>query len=386
MNNEFQMVARTFQGLEEVLSNELEQLGAKELKKLHRAVSFSGNMNLLYRANYELRTCLSILKPLREFTADDEHELYDAVRQIEWEKLMNPDGTIYITPVCNGNVFTHSLYAAQKTKDAIADRMRQRFNTRPTVTPNDPDLHLNLRISGNRVTLSLDSSGDSLHRRGYRINQGPAPLNEVLAAGMIQLTEWDRKSHFTDPMCGSGTLLIEAAMWAMNIPAQYYRKKFAFQHWSEFSKEEWKRVKQEADNKIQDFDYEIIGSDISMQSIRIAEENIRNAKLHKDITLLRADLRDFNPPEGKVLTIINPPYGERLVPKDIDALYADIGSTLKNKYKENDVWIISSDKTAVNQIGLHASKKYSLLNGKLPCQFLKYEIYEGSKKAKHASL
>ena len=386
MNTEFQMVARTFQGLEDVLAKEIEQLGGKDIQKQHRAVSFTGNMLLLYRANYELRTALSILKPLYEFIANDEHELYDAVYQIEWEKLMNPGGTLYITPVCNSRLFNHSLYTAQKTKDAIADRMRRRFNTRPTVTPNDPDIHLNLRISDNKVTLSLDSTGESLHKRGYRKNLGPAPLNEVLAAGMIQLSEWDKQSHFLDPMCGSGTLLIEAAMSAMNIPAQFYRKKFAFLHWTEFSKADWLRVKKEADSRIQEFDYEIVGADISMKSLQTAEENIHSAGLHKDISLIHSDIRDLTPPEGKVLTIINPPYGERLVPKDIDELYESIGTALKTKYAGNDVWVISSDPIAIHQIGLHASKKFNLLNGKLPCKFLKYEMYEGSKKEAKASL
>ena len=301
---EFRMIAKTMYGLEDVLAGELEKLGAKNIEKLCRAVGFDGDMVTLYRANYCCRTALSILKPIASFTANNEHELYDNVYKIKWEKYINPDGTLFIDNSVNSRIFNHSLYASQKTKDAICDRLRKMFNKRPSVRREDADLRLNLHIHDNQVTISLDSSGDSLHKRNYRANNGQAPLNEVTAAGLIQLSGWQRDCNFFDPMCGSGTLLIEAAMFAYNIPAQYYRKKFAFKKWGDYSAPLWKKVKAEADGMICDFDYKIWGSDISGNAISEARENIEYAKLHKDIELFRNAIEEQEPPEGKTLAYI----------------------------------------------------------------------------------
>lgn len=377
----FKMVAKTMFGLEGVLAKELENMGAENIEQLRRAVSFEGDMSLLYRANYSLRTALSILKPLAEFDAKNEHELYRNVYAIKWEKYMNCDAKIYIDHSVFSTTFTHSLYAAQKTKDAICDRFRKMFNFRPQVSKEEYDIKLNLHIYENHVTISLDSSGESLHKRNYRKNNGQAPLNEVTAAGLIQLSGWQRDCNFFDPMCGSGTLLIEAAMYAYNIPAQYYRKRFAFNKWSDFSLPEWKRVREEEDKKMCDFDYLIWGSDLSQNAINEARENITFAKLHKDIELFRCPIEEQRPPEGRTLVITNPPYGERIEVEDIIALYERIGTAFKSMYEGNTAWVISSDLFALKKIGLKPSRKITVYNSNLECRFCEFDLYHGSKKA-----
>ncbi len=376
----FKMIAKTMFGLEEVLAQELESLGAESITPLRRAVSFEGDMTLLYRANYCLRTALTILKPIAVFEASNEHELYRNVYNMKWEKYMNCDAKIYIDHSVNSSILTHSLYAAQKTKDAICDRFRKMFNFRPEVNKEEYDIKLNLHIYENTVTISLDSSGESLHRRNYRQNNGQAPLNEVTAAGLIQLSGWKRDCNFFDPMCGSGTLLIEAAMYAYNIPAQYYRRKFAFKKWSDFSMPERKRVVEEENKKIEDFDYLIWGSDVSQNAINEAQENINFTKLHKDIELFRSPIEEQMPPEGRTMVITNPPYGERIEVDDIIALYERIGTAFKSKYEGNTAWVISSDFFALKKIGLKPSKKITVYNSNLECRFCEFSLYHGSKK------
>lgn len=384
-SKDFRMVAKTMFGLEEVLANELEAIGAKNIEKLNRAVSFEGDMTMLYKANYLLRTAITILKPIYSFEANNERELYDNVYKYKWEKILNADGFLSIEPVVYSSIFTHSLYASQKAKDAICDRFRRMFDRRPTLTKENPDLILNLHINENQVTISLDSSGESLHRRNYRLKTEMAPINEIVAAGLIQLSGWKRDSNFFDPMCGSGTILIEAAMYAYNIPAQYYRHNFAFKKWADFSMPEWKRVREEADKDIRDFDYEIWGSDISGSAIKTAEDNIVKAKLHKDIELFRSDIQEQDPPQGKTLIITNPPYGQRIETDDLFNLYDIIGRVFKNKYSGNTAWIISSNFEAFKHIGLRPSKKITVYNSNLECKFYKYELYDGSKKTKKQS-
>lgn len=379
-NKKFNMIAKTMFGLEEVLAKELVAIGAENINVLCRAVSFEGDMTLLYRANYCLRTALTILRPIKVFEADNEHELYQNIYSIKWEKYMNCDAKIYIDHSVNSSIFKHSLYAAQKTKDAICDRFRKMFNQRPLVDKDNYDIKLNLHIYENMVTISLDSSGDSLHKRNYRKNNGQAPLNEVTAAGLIQLSGWQKDCNFFDPMCGSGTLLIEAAMYAYNIPAQYYRKRFAFKKWSDFSLPEWKRVQEEENKKIQDFDYLICGSDVSQSAVNEAMENITHTKLHKDIDVERCAIEEQMPPEGKTLIITNPPYGERIEVEDIIALYERIGNAFKSKYEGNTAWVISSDFFALKKIGLKPSRKITVYNSNLECRFCKFDLYHGSKK------
>ena len=382
----FKMVAKTMVNLEEVLAEELRQMGALNVTPITRAVEFEGDMRLLYRANYCCRTALAILKPFAEFDANNEQELYDQVYRIRWEKILDVDCTFMIDSTTSGEVFTHSYYAALKTKDAIVDRFRRNFGKRPSIDTEAPDYKFNLHIRDNHVTLLMNSSGDSLHKRGYRQGVGVAPINEVLAAGLLKLAGWQCDCNFYDPMCGSGTMLIEAAMMANNIPAQYYRQRFGFMRWKEFNLGEWKSVKNEEDRKIGalDFDFEIWGNDIDEQVIQQCEKNLEYTKLHHDVMLHVGDFADQEPPEGKTLIVTNPPYGERIKVEDLNALYEKLGDTFKQKYgKDCDVWLITSDFEAMKHIGLHPSAKIPVQNGALDCRFLHFELYDGSKKAKN---
>ena len=385
---EFKMIAKTMHGLEEVLADELRACGAKEIEPITRAVAFVGDMRVLYRANYTCRTALAILKPFAEFEANDDQELYDNVYKIKWEKIIDVDGTFMIDSSTSGEIFTHSYYAALKTKDAIVDRLRRMFNHRPNIDTENADFKINLHIADNKVTLLLNSSGESLHKRGYRQSVGVAPINEVLAAGMIKLAGWKCDCNFYDPMCGSGTLLIEAAMLANNIPAQYYRHdNFAFKRWRDFNIGEWKSVKEQEDRKIGsgDFEYEIWGNDIDMNVLQQAEQNLQYAKLHKDVMLYHGSFENQEPPEGKTLIVTNPPYGERIKVEDLNGLYEKLGDTFKNLYGDRcEVWLIASDFEAMKHIGLHPSRKIQLFNGSLDCRLLKFELYSGSKKDKFA--
>ena len=390
----FKMVAKTMVSLEEVLADELRQMGAENVQVLTRAVEFEGDMRLLYRANYCCRTALAILKPFAEFDANDDQELYDQVYKLRWEKILDCDGTFMIDSTTSGEVFTHSYYAALKTKDAIVDRFRRNFGKRPSIDTEQPDYKFNLHIRDNHVTLLMNSSGDSLHKRGYRQGVGIAPINEVLAAGLLKLAGWDKALqakpadlNFYDPMCGSGTMLIEAAMMANNIPAQYYRgHNFGFMRWKEYNLGEWKSVKAEEDRKIGCFDYEgeIWGNDIDEQVIQQCEKNLEYAKLHHDVMLHIGDFADQEAPEGRTLIVTNPPYGERIKVEDLNAMYEKLGDTFKQRYgKDCDVWLITSDFEAMKHIGLHPSAKIPVQNGSLDCRFLHFELYDGSKKAKY---
>ena len=381
----FKMIAKTMMGLEEVLADEIKALGGDEIELLNRAVAFRGDMLTLYRTNYCCRTALAILKPFAEFEALNEQELYSQVYNIRWEKILDVDCTFMIESSTSGEVFTHSYYAALKTKDAIVDRFRKMFGQRPSIDTENADYKFSLHIVGTHVTLLMNSSGESLHKRGYRQAVGVAPINEVLAAGMIKLSGWKCDCHFFDPMCGSGTLLIEAAMLANNIPAQYYRGgKFGFKRWKEYNLADWKAVLDEENRKIGagDFDYEIWGNDIDYGVLEQAEKNLEYAKLHKDVMLHHGSFENQEPPEGRCMIITNPPYGERIKIEDLNAMYERMGDTFKRLYGEGrEVWLISSDFEALKHIGLKPSKKIPLLNGSLDCRFLKFELYDGSRKA-----
>ncbi|MBR1785195.1 MAG: RNA methyltransferase [Bacteroidales bacterium] len=382
----FKMVAKTMVNLEEALADELTAMGAKNVTVGTRAVEFEGDMRLLYRANYTSRTALAILRPFAEFDADDDQQLYDQVYRIRWEKLMDCDCTFMIDSTTSGEVFTHSYYAALKTKDAIVDRFRRNFGKRPSIDTEMPDYKFNLHIRDNHVTLLMNSSGSSLHKRGYRQGVGVAPINEVLAAGLLKLAGWDCTTNFYDPMCGSGTMLIEAAMAANAIPAQYYRTEpFGFMRWKEFNNSEWKSVKAEEDRKIGsiDFEGEIWGNDINPTVIDQCEKNLVYTKLHHDVMLHVGDFAEQDPPAGRTLIVTNPPYGERIKVDDLNAMYERLGDTFKQRYgKDCQVWLITSDFEAMKHIGLHPSRKIQVQNGSLDCRFLKFELYEGSRKGK----
>ncbi|HKJ30601.1 MAG TPA: class I SAM-dependent RNA methyltransferase [Balneolales bacterium] len=378
------MIARTLFGLEQVLADELRALGAEEIQILNRAVQFSGDMALMYEANLCLRSALSILCPLVTFKATNEDMLYLKIRKINWKQFLNEDNTLAIDSSVHSSYFTHSHYVALRAKDAIVDQFREKTGVRPSVDTENPDLRLNLHISDDTVTLSLDSSGDSLHRRGYRKVTNIAPINEVLAAGLVLLSDWDGRSPFIDPMCGSGTIAIEAALYALNIPPGSLRKKFGFMSWKTFNRELWNAVKNKALSRIKTSDFEFLAADISGKSLNIAKENIDAAGLADKIILIKKPFQKLTPPRGKGgIIIMNPPYGERMQKKEINDFYKSIGDQLKSNYPGYTAWILSANQQALKHVGLRTSKKITLYNGPLECRFQKYELYEGSKKHKH---
>ena len=374
------MVAKTMAGLEDVLAAELTALGAQNVEPLYRAVGFEGDKAMMYRANYCCRTALRILKPVTSFVARNELALYNNIFKIKWHEIFNINETFAIDAVVSGNYFTHSQYAALKVKDAIADEFREHFGARPSVDVENPDLRINVHIENEKVTLAFDSSGESLHKRGYRKSVDKAPINEVLAAGLIKLTGWQCDSNFVDCMCGSGTIPIEAAMLAMGIPAGFFRKQWGFMKWHDFDKELWQNVLLDAGAEMEEFDYEIIASDHSAKAVAIAKENITNAHLQHDIKLSKQDMFEMVPPEGGGIMIINPPYGERLEEKELVTLYKGIGDALKRNFKGFEAWIISSNKDALKLVGLKPSKKIDVYNGPLECKFERFDVFEGSYK------
>ena len=377
---QFQMLAKTMMGLEEVLANELKEIGATNIEILSRAVSFTGDNKIMYSANYWCRTALHILKPIAAFYIRREEDLYKKIYEIKWEDYLSISGTMAVDAVVNASVMTHSHYVSLKTKDAVVDRFRDYHGKRPSINTDNPDVRINIHLFKNYCTVSLDSSGYSLHKRGYRIKTGVAPISEVLAAGIILLSGWDKQSNFIDPMCGSGTIVCEAAMIANNIPSGFYRKSFGFEKWKDFDMELWENIKTEALDKQTEFECDIIGSDISEEAIQTALENARSARLHKDIVFEVKSFEDQKPPEDGGIMVCNPPYGERIVPDDIIKMYQEIGNALKKNYSGYQAWIISSDFNALKFIGLKPTRKISLFNGPLECKLAKFEIYKGSKK------
>lgn len=378
-------IAKTVSGLEEVLAKELQDLGTTEVQILKRAVSFQGDLEKLYASNLWCRTALRVLKPLFTFSVSSNEDLYKNIFEYQWEEVFSVDQTFAIDSVINDSVFTHSHFVSLKTKDAIADRFRKICGNRPTVNTEMPDIRINIRVYKDKCDVSLDSSGDSLHKRGYRVTGGPAPMSEVLAAGLVQLSGWDKQSCFVDPMCGSGTILIEAALIACNIAPGKFRNSFCFMKWKDFDSVLWSKLRDKAMEAQQPLNCKISGSDISVHSIRIARENIRNAGLDKEISVEAGKFEDHIPPEGPGTMIMNPPYGERLQEPDIIAFYKRIGDGLKRNYANYQAWIISSDMQALKFIGLRPSRKISVYNGPLDCRFLKFNIYKGSKKDQYST-
>ncbi len=375
--NEKQFIAKTFHGLEEVLAQELSEICAKDITLLNRAVSFRGNNELMYKANYHLRTALRILEPILSERIINEYQLYDAVKSINWQQYLNNNETLYVDSVVSSSYFNHSRFVSQKVKDAIVDQFKELTGRRPSVDNNDPTVRINVHIARDKLVLSLDSSGDSLHKRGYRVEQGNAPINEVLAAGLILLTGWNGNKNFIDPMCGSGTLPIEAVLIAYNIPPGTYRKKYGFENWHNFNPELFKEIIDHKEEK-KNINFSIIGSDISKKAIQIARRNASNALLTKKLSFSLCSIDNFSAATNEGTAVINPPYGERLKDAEINSLYSYIGDSLKKRFSDYDVWIISSNKNALKKIGLRTSKRLTLFNGPLECKYHKFEIYEGS--------
>lgn len=383
---DFKMVAKSFFGAEDLLVDELRLIGASNILKGTRAVEFTGNLELMYKANLWCRTALRILKPVHSFPASSEQELYDEVKKIDWSAYLTIHQTLAIDAVVNYSNLSHTMYIAQKTKDAIVDQFREKVNERPSVSLDNPDLKINIHIYKNQATLSFDSSGESLHKRGYRDDTNEAPLNEALAAGLILLSGWDKKSNFVDFMCGSGTILIEAGLMAKNIPPGIFRESFAFEKWNDFDPDLWRRIITEAKlMEIEKCDFKMTGIERSVQTLNIAKQNVINAGLSDLIELHQIPFTVYTPSPGKGTVIINPPYGERLVEDNISELYKNIGDYLKKKFGGYQAWLLTSNREAAKSIGLHASKKIQLYNGALECRFLKFDLYEGSRKTKYAA-
>ncbi|MBR1632056.1 MAG: RNA methyltransferase [Paludibacteraceae bacterium] len=387
MSNKFQMVAKTLKGLEGVLANELRAIGATDIQEGRRAVSYTGDLRLLYKSNLCLRTALSVLKPISTFHASDPDEVYAAVKRIDWSQYLDLRTSFAVSSTVYSRQFHHSKFVAYRVKDAIADWFVEHTGKRPSVSVTNPDVQLNIHISDESCTLSLDSSGDALYRRGWRVGQDTAPINEVLAAGMLLMAGWDGQCDFVDPMCGSGTLLIEAAMIALNIPPGLYRKNFGFEHWKDFDAELFDTLYND-DSQERAFSHKIYGSDISHKAINIARDNVKNAGLAQYIELSVCGVADLQAPSGPCLIVTNPPYGERIKPESILGLYEELGSTLKHRFSGSQAWVISSLKEGIFKIGLRPSQKIELLNGDLECQYVQFELFDGKRseyKSKRAS-
>ncbi len=375
----FPLIAKTVSGLEDVLAAELETLGAQDIMKLNRAVSFSAGTELMYRVNYACRTALRILKPLFHFEILEQKDLYEQIYAFAWEDYIGPENSISIDAVISYTVFTNSQFVAQRSKDAIVDRLRDKLGTRPSVDLENPDLKVNVHLFKDSCTIALDSSGQSLHRRGYRKSTGPAPINEVLAAGLVQLSEWDPATPLFDPMCGSGTLLIEAAMLAKNMPAGLFREEWGFMKWRDFDAALWETVKEECKALISGVKLNLHGSDRAERAIESARENLQFTGLCDDITLQTCSFEDSLPPFEKGFIISNPPYDERLKIEDSLVFYKMIGDTLKRKYAGYTAWFISSDLESIKFIGLRPSRRIPVFNGPLECRFIKFEMFSGKK-------
>ncbi len=379
-------VAKTLHGLEDILIQELKDLGAKEINKLKRAVSFEGDKELLYRANYELRTAIRILKPIYNFTARSERQLYHKIFSYNWAMHFDNKKTIAISSSVYSDFFNHSQYVALKTKDAIVDQFRNKTGKRPDIDTRNPDIWLNVHVYEDEFTVSLDSSGNSLHRRGYRDMGHMAPLNEVLSAGMLLMAGYKGHRLFKDPMCGTGTNLFEAAMIAANIPAAYYRKdKYCFMNWNDYEESIFEKIKVEAEKKINREGVKIEGGDNNPSSINMTQDVIDELGFGDMIEIEKIPFKRNLPESEMGLMIMNPPYGERLKTNDIESFYAMIGDTLKNHYSGWSAWIISSNFDALKHIGLRPSFKTILFNGSLECKYQKFSMYQGSKKSKYNS-
>lgn len=379
MTQEFELIAKTFMGLEPVLAKELTQLGANEVQIGRRMVSFMGDKEMMYRANFQLHTAIRILKPIKHFKALSADDVYREVQKIDWSEYIGLDKTFAVDSVVFSEEFRHSKFVAYKVKDAIVDQFREKTGKRPNISVANPDIRLNIHIAEDKCTLSLDSSGESLHRRGYRQESVEAPLNEVLAAGMILMTGWQGETDFIDPMCGSGTLLVEAALIAHNMAPGLFRKEYAFEKWPDFDSDLFDRIYND-DSSEREFTHHIYGYDVDIKAVNTARLNVRAAGLLNDITVEEADFKNFTQPKEKSIIVTNPPYGEHISTPDLLGTYKMIGERLKHQFLNNDAWILSYREECFDQIGLKPSIKIPVYNGSLECEFRKYQIFDGKMK------
>lgn len=380
MENTFEMTAKTLQGLETLLIEEIKALGGQNVRGGKRVVNFVGDKKLMYRLNYSSRLSMRILIPIYEFKFVDVNDFYDRLYNFDWVKYMDIHDTFAIDNVVYSSKFNNTQYAVYRFKDAICDYFVRNHRRRPSVSTTEPSVRFNLHVSEDKCHISLDSSGNSLHKRGYRFSEGLAPINEVLAAGILQMTGWDGEQTLIDPMCGSGTFLIEAIMWARNIPASYYREDFGFLHWKDFDKSLWEKVKKEEDAKMIPIKATIIGADINREVLRAVRVNLRRSKLHMDVKTLHTSFEEFQNTFDNGILLTNPPYGERIGEGEIEELYTEIGTKLKHSFEGFDAWIISAPKENFKHIGLRPSEKITLFNGPLEGQLQHFELYAGSKK------
>ena len=379
MEQNFNLIAKTFMGLEPVLAKELTQLGANDVQIGRRMVSFTGDKELMYRANFQLHTAIRILKPIRNFKAKSADDVYEEIKKIDWTEYLGPEKTFAVDAVVFSEEFRHSKFVSYKVKDAIVDQFREKTGKRPNISVANPDIRLNIHIAEDNCTLSLDSSGESLHRRGYRQESVEAPLNEVLAAGMILMSGWQGETDFIDPMCGSGTLLIEAALIAKNMAPGLFRKEYAFEKWPDFDADLFDYIYND-DSQEREFSHHIYGYDIDIKAVNTARLNAKAAGLSADISIEQQDFKDFSQPQNKSIIITNPPYGERISTPDLLGTYRMIGERLKHQFRGNDAWILSYREECFEQIGLKPSIKIPLFNGSLECEFRRYQMFDGKLK------
>ena len=373
------LIAKTFQGLEEILAQELIELGANEVEIGRRMVAFSGDKEMLYRANFCLRTAVRILMPIKTFQAKNPDEIYENLKSFAWDEIFDVKNTFAVDAVTFGEEFRNSRFVTYRVKDAIVDYFTEKTGKRPNISVANPDFYINIHIAGTTVTLSLDSSGESLHQRGYRTGTVKAPLNEVMAAAIIKMTGWNGETDFIDPFCGSGTLLIEAALIARNIYPGVFRKSFAFEKWKDFDADLFDRIYND-DSQEREFNRHIYGYDVDAKAVAIALENVKSAGVAGDVDIVRQDFADFKQPSEKALIVTNPPYGERLKPEAIEDLYRMIGSQLKHQFVDADAWLISSREELFAAMGMRPSLRVPLLNGELECELRKYQIFGGAMK------
>jgi putative N6-adenine-specific DNA methylase len=378
VEQQFNLIAKTFFGLEDVLAAEIEKIGGENIEKGRRMVKYTGDLGILYKSNIYLRTALRVLKNVTSFKIGNQEDYYRFLLDFEWEKYLGLHHSFAIDAIVNSTIFNNSLFAAQRAKDALVDRFRKKYHKRPLVNTNTPDVLINLHISENTVNIAMDSSGVSLHRRGYREAEGPAPLNQVLAAAMIYLSDWKPETPFVDPMTGSGTLAIEAAMIARNIPPGMVRKDFCFQNWPDYDKKLYHQLMDEIE--LNDIKPKIFANDISEQSIEIARYNAQKANISSFIRFSNKSFKVFEPKTDYGTVIINPPYGERMKQDKIYSLYQEIGDVLKLVYTDYQAWIISSNKEAVKKIGLRPKTKINLYNGSLECLYSGFDLFQGTMK------
>ena len=376
MQESFELIAKTFQGLEEVLAQELIELGANDVQIGRRMVSFSGNQEMMYRANFCLRTAVRILKPISHFRARNADEVYKAVKEIEWKDILDLDTSFVVDTTVYSTEFRNSKFVAYKVKDAIVDYFMEREGKRPNISVANPDLRLNIHIAEDNCTLSLDSSGESLHLRGYRTATVEAPINEVLAAALIKMSGWKFDCDLIDPFCGSGTILVEAALMARNIYPGVFRQKFGFENWKDFNPELLSSIFEDDSNE-RTFEHRIVGSDINLRAVEAALANAKAAGVADLITVEQREIRDFKKPEMPAVLITNPPYGERLRPEDLSDIYRTLGEKLKREFQGGEAWIISSREELFDSMRLRPSFKVPLQNGSLDCELRKYVTFEG---------